>query len=128
MLVFLVVTVSVLGLDPVAAAVTGYIGVFYGLFQHMNVRTPRWLGVLIQRPESHSVHHRRGFHAYNYSDLPIWDMLWGTFRNPQEFHGEVGFEREPSLRMGSMLAGRDANEATYGLANRGRAEPATNPA
>lgn len=127
-LVFQIVVVFVLGLDPVAAAATGYIGVFYGLFQHLNLRTPRWLGVLIQRPESHSVHHRRGFHAYNYSDLPVWDMLWGTFRNPREFHGEVGFEREASLRMGAMLAGRDANRALYGSKNRGRAEAAGNPA
>ncbi len=127
-LVFQLVVVFVLGLDPVAAAVTGYIAVFYGLFQHFNIRTPRWLGYLIQRPESHSVHHRRGFHAYNYSDLPLWDLLWGTFRNPKEFHGEVGFEREPSLRMGAMLVGRDANAALYGAASRGRSDPASNPA
>jgi len=127
-LLFQLVVVVVLGLDPVAAAVTGYIAVFYGLFQHLNVRTPQWLGYLIQRPESHGVHHRRGFHAYNYSDLPLWDMLWGTFRNPREFHGEVGFERGPSLRMAAMLAGRDANAALYGAANRGRSDPGTNPA
>lgn len=40
-----VVTTLVLGLDPVAAAATGYIAAFYGYFQHMNVRTPQmaWL-------------------------------------------------------------------------------------
>ena len=127
-LLFQVVAVLVLGLDPAAAAVTGYIGAFYGLFQHLNLPTPQWLGYLIQRPESHSVHHRRGLHAYNYSDLPLWDMLWGTFRNPKAFHGEVGFERVPSLRMGAMLAGRDANTALYGARNLGRSDPASNPA
>ncbi|HZP91551.1 MAG TPA: sterol desaturase family protein [Burkholderiales bacterium] len=127
-LMFLVVNVFILGIDPLAAAAVGYVATFYGLFQHFNVRTPQWLGYLIQRPESHSVHHRRGFHAYNYSDLPLWDMLWGTFRNPKEFHGEVGFEREASGRMGAMLVGRDVNEPLYGPRNQGRSDPATNPA
>ncbi len=75
-------TTLVLGLDPVAAAATGYIAAFYGYFQHMNIRTPRWLGFIIQRPEAHCVHHQRDVHAYNYGDLPVWDMLFGTFRNP----------------------------------------------
>ncbi|MEQ1440777.1 sterol desaturase family protein [Fontimonas sp. SYSU GA230001] len=122
------VMVFVLGLDPLAAAITGYVAAFYGLFQHFNVRTPRWLGYLIQRPESHCVHHRRGFHSYNYSDLPIWDVLWGTFRNPAEFHGEVGFEQEESLRFGAMLLGRDVNAATLGPGARGRTDAASNPA
>jgi sterol desaturase/sphingolipid hydroxylase (fatty acid hydroxylase superfamily) len=120
--------VFVLGLDPVAAAIVGYIATFYGLFQHLNLRTPRWLGYLIQRPESHSVHHRRDFHAYNYSDLPVWDMLWRTFRNPAEFHGDVGFERAESMRFGAMLIGRDVNAATLGPDNRGRTDAASNPA
>lgn len=124
----LAMTVFVLGLDPLAAAIAGYIAAFYGMFQHFNVRTPRWLGYLIQRPESHSVHHRRGFHAYNYSDFPLWDILWGTFRNPGEFHGEVGFEREESMRLGAMLLGKDVNAATLGPGSRGRTDPATNPA
>jgi hypothetical protein len=37
--------------------------------QHANIRTPRWLGYLIQRPESHGVHYGRGIHRCNYSDL-----------------------------------------------------------
>ena len=127
-LLFQVVVVLVLGIDPAAAAIAGYVAAFYGMFQHLNLPTPQWLGYLIQRPESHSVHHRRGFHAYNYSDLPLWDMLWGTFRNPKQFRGEVGFEHGPSLRMGAMLLGRDANSALYGPANRGRGDPGSNPA
>lgn len=123
-----VMAVVVLGLDPLAAAIAGYIAAFYGMFQHFNVRTPRRLGYVIQRPESHSVHHRRGFHAYNYSDFPLWDILMGTFRNPGEFHGEVGFEHEPSLRIGAMLLGKDINAATLGPANRGRVDAASNPA
>ena len=122
------VVVFVLGLDPLAAAIVGYIAAFYGMFQHLNVRTPQWLGYLIQRPESHCVHHRRGFHAYNYSDLPVWDILWGTFRNPKEFHGDAGFERAESMRFGAMLLGQDVNRVTLGPGSRGRTDPSTNPA
>lgn len=33
---------------------------FLSIFQHSNIKTPRWLGYFIQRPESHSYHHARG--------------------------------------------------------------------
>jgi len=55
---------------------------FFNVFQHANLKTPVWLGYIIQRPESHSVHHAKSIHAYNYSDLPLFDMLFGTFKNP----------------------------------------------
>lgn len=125
---FQLVVVFLLGLDPLAAAIIGYIAVFYGLFQHFNIRTPPWLGYLIQRPESHGVHHRRGHHAYNYSDLPLWDLLMGTFRNPRDYLGEVGFEAEQASAIAPMLIGRDANRSLYGPANRGSIDPKANPA
>lgn len=126
--VFQAVVVFGLGLDPVAAAVVGYVSVFYGLFQHFNIRTPQWLGYLIQRPESHAVHHRRGLHGYNYADLPVWDLLWGTFRNPKEFRGEVGFEGQAPTRWAPLLHGRDANQPLYGAGSRGSARVQDNPA
>ena len=103
------VTVFLLGLDPVAAAIIGYVTAFYGMFQHWNVKTPRWLGYIIQRPESHGLHHERGVHARNYSDFPLWDILMGTFRNPETFDGDVGFEGNAPSRVGAMLAFRDVN-------------------
>jgi sterol desaturase/sphingolipid hydroxylase (fatty acid hydroxylase superfamily) len=115
----LFVTVIVLGLHPIAAALTGYVAAFYGMFQHWNIRTPQWIGYLIQRPEAHCVHHRMGVHAYNYGDLPIWDILAGTFRNPREFHGECGFEAPADRRLGAMLAFQDVNQSQYGGGNRG---------
>lgn len=115
----LFVTVIVLGLDPVAAALTGYVAAFYGMFQHWNVRTPQWLGYLIQRPEAHCVHHRLGLHAYNYGDLPLWDLLLGTFRNPREFHGVCGFEAPSDRHLGAMLALQDVNAPLYGHGSRG---------
>jgi sterol desaturase/sphingolipid hydroxylase (fatty acid hydroxylase superfamily) len=113
-------TTLVLGLDPVAAALTGYIANFYSYFQHMNVRTPRWLGYIIQRPEAHCIHHQRDVHAWNYGDLPIWDVLLGTFRNPATFAGEVGFDAPATTRLGAMLAFVDVNRPIAGPNSLGR--------
>jgi len=125
-LILLFATVIVLGLEPLAAALVGYLFAFYGYFQHWNVRTPRWLGYLIQRPESHCVHHRLGVHYYNFADLPLWDILFGTFRNPRQFMGECGFEGDADRRLPAMLAFADVNAPSYGAANRGvRPAPAT---
>jgi sterol desaturase/sphingolipid hydroxylase (fatty acid hydroxylase superfamily) len=111
--------VLVLGLDPVAAAAVGYYQAFLGIFEHANIRTPQWLGYIVQRPESHCVHHRRGFHTYNFSDFPLWDILMGSFRNPREFHGEVGFDDPADGRVAAMIAFRDVNEPLYGKGSRG---------
>jgi sterol desaturase/sphingolipid hydroxylase (fatty acid hydroxylase superfamily) len=117
----LFVTVIVLGLDPVAASLVGVVAAFHGMFQHWNIHTPRWIGYFIQRPESHCEHHRLGVHANNYGDLPWWDLLLGTFRNPPAFTGECGFESPADRRMGAMLAWIDVNQPLYGGANRGAA-------
>jgi sterol desaturase/sphingolipid hydroxylase (fatty acid hydroxylase superfamily) len=105
------VLVLVLGIDPVAAALVGYVSAFYGIFQHLNVRTPRWLGFVIQRPESHGHHHQIGVHARNYGDLPLWDLVFGTFSNPARFDGGVGFGGDANRRVAAMLAGRDVSRA-----------------
>jgi sterol desaturase/sphingolipid hydroxylase (fatty acid hydroxylase superfamily) len=96
-----------LGVSGEAAALAGLLSVCLSLFQHTNIRTPTWLGYLVQRPESHSVHHARGVHAYNYADLPLWDLVFGTFRNPARFEAEAGFYDGASRRIGAMLLGRD---------------------
>ena len=123
----LVVTVIVLGLDPLAAAITGYLLTFAGLFQHWNVRTPQWVGYVVQRPESHCVHHRKGMHYYNFSDFPLWDILFGTFRNPKQFLGECGFEDGADRRMGAMLAFDDVNGPLYGPGSLGARPGGGNP-
>jgi sterol desaturase/sphingolipid hydroxylase (fatty acid hydroxylase superfamily) len=98
-----------LGLAPVAGALGALFLTFNGMFQHANLRTPRWLGYVIQRPESHGLHHARGVHGYNYADLPLWDIVFGTFRNPTEPPAEAGFYDGASLRIGAMLLGRDVS-------------------
>lgn len=103
------VAYSVLGATPEIAAWIGYVSVLYGMFQHCNIRTPVWLGYLIQRPESHCVHHSRDVHAYNYSDFPLWDLVMGTFKNPETWSGEAGFADGASRRVAAMLLGQDVN-------------------
>jgi sterol desaturase/sphingolipid hydroxylase (fatty acid hydroxylase superfamily) len=96
----------VVGLGPVAGAGAVMLTGLAELFYHWNVRTPRWLGYIIQRPESHCVHHQEGIHHFNFSDLPLWDMLFGTFYNPRTFEARCGFgERESDVAR--MLTGVD---------------------
>ena len=84
---------------------------FNAMFQHANIRTPRWLGYLIQRPESHGIHHAAGVHRYNYADLPLWDMVFGTFRNAETGVGlRTGFYPGASGRIFDMLIGRDVSK------------------
>lgn len=94
------------GVSAEAAIAINVLATFYSMFGHLNVRTPRGLGYVIARPESHSAHHERGVHGRNYGDLPLWDMLFGTFYNPPSFEGKVGFHEGGSQKIGAMLIGR----------------------
>ncbi len=99
--------VLVVGISPQAATYFLLISQFLVVFQHCNIRTPHWLGYIIQRPESHSIHHAKGIHAYNYSDLPIFDIVFGTFRNPKRYDVEIGFYHGASARVLEMLRWKD---------------------
>ena len=99
--------VMIIGLTPGAATLALLTTTFLGMFQHTNIKTPRWLGYFIQRPESHTVHHAKGVHAFNYSDLPIFDMIFGTFQNPSSYEHETGFYPGASKRILDMLKGMD---------------------
>lgn len=95
-----------IGLTAEAAIMVAVLATFCSMFQHANIRTPRWLGYIVTRPESHSVHHQRGVHAFNYGDIPLFDILFGTFRNPREFEAEAGFFDGSSRLIGPMLIGK----------------------
>ncbi|MCK6447485.1 MAG: sterol desaturase family protein [Planctomycetes bacterium] len=111
----------VVGLSAEATAIVILVTNFFSIFQHANVRTPRWLGYFVQRPESHSRHHERGVHAKNYSDLPLFDLVFGTFENPRDFAREAGFHDGASARVVEMLAGKDVTRpaARFGEPLRG---------
>lgn len=77
------------------------------LFYHANISTPRWLRYIIQTPELHSVHHELDVHRFNFSDLPIWDRLFGTYRDAETFVPQCGFPRHNERHLGRMLRFRD---------------------
>lgn len=96
-----------LGLDPATtAAVVAMTGVAE-LIYHANLRTPYWLGFVFQRPESHRVHHASGWHRQNYSDLPLWDWLFGTLNNPRERVESCGFDERRERALTDLLLGRE---------------------
>jgi len=100
-----------LGISTDAAVLAGYLSLLASVFGHMNVRTPRWIGWIIQRPEAHAIHHARGVHAYNYGTFMLWDIAFGTFRNPATFtETPAGFWDGASRKIGAMLLGRDVGE------------------
>lgn len=111
--------IAILGVTPEAAALAGYCGFVTMTFQHLNVRTPQWLGWIIQRPEAHSLHHARGIHAYNYGSFMLWDIVLGTFRNPRGFSEVSGFWDGASSKIGLMLIGRDVAEPMLESAREG---------
>ena len=106
-------TVLVLGMSPQAATLFLLATFFLGVFQHTSIKTPRWLGYLIQRPESHTFDHARGIHDRNFSDLPIFDILFGTFENPAAYTHETGFHHGASARVLEMLCFKDVSEPRF---------------
>lgn len=98
----------VVGLNVAAATYALVIAAIIQMFYHSNINTPYWLGFIIQRPESHCLHHKAGFHDLNFADLPIWDILGGTFCNPRKSLFACGFGND-ELRFGEMLWGVDVS-------------------
>jgi len=102
-----------LGASPLAAACALLLTGVFDLFLHSDLRTPTWLGLFVQRPEMHTVHHAEGHHAQNYG-LPVWDLLFGTWSNPRERSARLGFDGDKSDRVTDMLLFRDVHKARDG--------------
>lgn len=78
-------------------------------FLHANITVPRWIGYVIQTPQMHRRHHKFGKHDSNYSDIVWWDMLFGTYENPQEPCQQCGFTEVREKRVLDMLVFRDVH-------------------
>lgn len=76
-------------------------------FYHANVKTPGWLRYFIQTPELHSIHHEYDVHSFNYSDIPIWDRIFGTYRDTRSFTPRCGFPEGAEQRFSEMLYFKD---------------------
>ena len=99
----------ILGLSKESTLWLSGCAAFGEYFYHMNIKTPTWIGYFIQRPESHRIHHlrKKRDHSLNYADLPIWDILGGTFENPKEMTKPTGFPPDSEIRVKEMILGRD---------------------
>lgn len=100
------------GFTPEATIYAIYGATFLAVIQHANIKTPQWMGYVFQRPESHSFHHAKGIHAFNYSDLPLFDIIFGTFNNPEKFATDTGFYEGASNRIGEMVLFKDISSQT----------------
>jgi sterol desaturase/sphingolipid hydroxylase (fatty acid hydroxylase superfamily) len=40
----------------------------------------------------------------------MWDMLFGTFRNPRDWHARCGFGAQAEIRLPEMLVGVDIHK------------------
>lgn len=105
-----VIVYSILGLSMEAGAVYTLFTALGEFFYHTNVRTPRWIGYIFQRPEMHRIHHQYNYHRNNYGDFAIWDMLFGTFQNPKTWNGRCGFDTSKELNMKDMLLLKDVHK------------------
>ena len=100
---------TLLGLSLEAAAIYTFFTAIGEFFYHTNVKTPRWVGYVFQRPEMHRVHHRYNRHRNNYGDIVWWDMLFGTYENPELWQHDCGFSAAREERLGDMLLYRDVH-------------------
>jgi len=96
----------VLGLNAYGTALSLIFAALYNIFIHADLKTPYWLGFVLQRPEMHRVHHKYMHHAQNYG-LSVWDLMFGTFCNPKEYVQKVGFDESRENRIYEMLRTRD---------------------
>ncbi len=77
------------------------------LFYHSNLKTPHWVGYVMQRPEHHSIHHQLDVHDYNYGDITWWDRIFGTYKDTRSFTPQCGFPGDNEQKLLQMLKFRD---------------------
>jgi hypothetical protein len=104
-----VILYPILGFSPDSTIWLSGFSAFGEYFYHMNIKTPRWVGYFFQRPESHRIHHLRNkrVNAKNFGDIPIWDILNGTFDNPERMDAATGFDNEDDKMRWKMLCFKD---------------------
>ncbi len=97
----------ILGASPLGMLWYNFFAATGEYFYHANMRSPHWLRYIIQTPELHSIHHQLDVHSFNFSDLPIWDKLFGTYRDTLTFAERCGFPGKGEERLKDMLLFRD---------------------
>jgi sterol desaturase/sphingolipid hydroxylase (fatty acid hydroxylase superfamily) len=112
-----IITYGVLGIGIEGAMICALLSALAEFFYHWNIRTPQWLGPIIQRPESHRIHHRRNYHTNNYGDLPVLDLMFGTYENATSVEWQCGFSSEREARVADMLAFRDVHDRAIAVSS-----------
>lgn len=67
-----------------------------------------WLGTLLALEV---VHHKHARHQNNYGDITWWDMLFGTYENPQEWTKTCGFDDALEQKLPAMLTFEDVHQS-----------------
>lgn len=101
---------TVLGLTIEAGIIYTSCTAIGEFFYHTNIKTPRWIGYIFQRPEMHRIHHEFNQHKNNYGDIVWWDMLFGTYDNPKKWNKTCGFIPEKEEQLLNMLAYKDVHK------------------
>ena len=104
-----VILFALLGASSEAAAWFNLFAASGEIFYHTNLKTPRWIGYFMQRPEHHSIHHKFGVHDQNYGDITWWDRLFGTFKDTNDFSERCGYKAGREQQLVAMLAFKDVN-------------------
>ncbi|MEG0348359.1 MAG: sterol desaturase family protein, partial [Acinetobacter sp.] len=99
-----------LGLSLEAGAIYTFLTAIGEFFYHTNIKTPRWVGFIFQRPEMHRIHHQYNRHKNNYGDITWWDMLFGTYENPKEWTKTCGFTPQKEEQLIDMLKFKDIHK------------------
>ena len=103
----IITSAGVLGVTAEAAALSSGVLLCLQTIQHTNIRTPEWLGYFIVRPENHMLHHARNEHRSNYADLPLIDLIFGSFEMRHGQPPEAGFWDGASREYKSYLLCKD---------------------
>ncbi|PCJ14502.1 MAG: desaturase [Gammaproteobacteria bacterium] len=101
---------TLLGLSLEAGVIYTFFTAIGEFFYHTNVKTPRWVGYIFQRPEMHRIHHQTDRHKNNYGDIVWWDMIFGTYENPKKWVHTCGFTPEREERLIDMITYNDVHK------------------
>lgn len=103
-----VMAFGVFGVSVYGAALAILYVTVFNLLVHTDMKTPWWLGFIIQRPEMRRLHHEFDSHSGNYG-LPIYDLMFGTWKNPRPNAplAPCGFREENQYRVKEMLLMKD---------------------
>ncbi len=92
-----VAMVLLAGIPPEVAVTFAFLGLFFDVWEHANVRTPgvvRHLELVLITPGMHRFHHgsEEAHMSKNFGTIfSIWDRVFGTFRSSTELQADTRF-------------------------------------